>query len=137
MSAPITDELSTTESPVIDHPIEEPQAESATNENVPDGPEILSQTVILATDETASPTQDSQVNEPSESAPVALEMQSFEETEIETPETHVLNGNGHSTATQETIGTHGMFLNSYIPFMIISLTVLEGSSGLFSLPQNS
>ena len=38
-----------------------------------------------------------------------VEMQSFDETE-----THVLNGNGHST--QETIGTHGMFLNPYITF---------------------
>ena len=38
-----------------------------------------------------------------------VEMQSFDETE-----THVLNGNGHST--QETTGTIGMFLNLYVTF---------------------
>jgi hypothetical protein len=40
-----------------------------------------------------------------------VEIQSIDETEAS--ETHVLNGNGHSTTTQE---THGMFLNPYITF---------------------
>jgi hypothetical protein len=47
-----------------------------------------------------------------------VEMQSFDETEA--PETHDLNANGHSTTTQETIGTHGMFLNPYITFYHIT-----------------
>jgi hypothetical protein len=89
VSPPITDELLTTESSVIDHTVEGPQEESAPNDNASDRPEILSHANIMATDETAQ-------------APV--EMQSFNETKA--PETHALNGNGHSTTTQETIGTH-------------------------------
>ena len=95
VSAPITDELLTTS--VIDQPIEGAQAEPAANDNVPDRLEFLSQTDIMGTDKTAP-----------------VEMQSFDETKA--PETHVLNDNGHSATTQETIGTHGMFLNPYITF---------------------
>ena len=70
----IIDELLTTESHVIDHPIEGPQAEPEVRDKAPDRPEILSQTDIMATDETAPPTQDCEVIEPSESAPVLLEL---------------------------------------------------------------
>ena len=59
-----------------------------------------------------------------------VEVQSFDQTE-----TNILNGNGHSTTAQETIGTHGMFLNLYITFCLYSLTGLEASSGLFTFPQ--
>jgi hypothetical protein len=68
----ITDELLATESPVIDHPIEGPQAEPEAKDNAP--VECFSQTDIMATDETAPPTQDCEVIEPSESAPVLLEL---------------------------------------------------------------
>jgi hypothetical protein len=97
VSAPITDELLTTESPVIDHPIEGSQEEPSANDDVPDRLENLSQANIMPPDETAP-----------------VESQSFNETKA--GETYVLNGNGHSTTTQETIGTHGMFLNPYITF---------------------
>lgn len=94
VSAPIADELLTTENPAIDHAIEGPQVDPAANDNAPDRLEILTPTDVVATDETAP-----------------VEMQSFHETKA--PETHVLEGNGHSTTTQE---THGMFLSSYITF---------------------
>ena len=67
-----TEELSAPESPVIDHPIEGPQAEPEAKDNAP--VECLSQMDIMATDETAPPTQDCEVIEPSESAPVLLEL---------------------------------------------------------------
>jgi hypothetical protein len=65
----ITEELSATESHIIDHPIEGPQAEPEAKDNAPDRPEILSQTDIV-TDESAPPTRECEVIEPSESAPV-------------------------------------------------------------------
>ena len=68
----ITEELSATESHIIDHPIEGPQAEPEAKDNAP--VECLSQTDIMATDEIAPPTQDCEVIEPSESAPVLLEL---------------------------------------------------------------
>ena len=97
VSALITDELLTTESPVIDHTVEGPQEEPAANDNASNRPENLSQANIMTMDETTP-----------------VEMQSINETKA--PETHALNGNGHSTTTQETNGTHGMFLNPYITF---------------------
>lgn len=73
--ATATDKLLTTESPVIDHSIEGPQAEPTAKDNAPDRQlEILSQTDIMATNETTPPTRDCEVNEPSESAPVLLEL---------------------------------------------------------------
>lgn len=72
--ATITDELSTTESNVIDHPIEGPQAEPEAKDNAPDRLEAFSQSDIMATDETSPPTRDCDVSEPSESAPVLLEL---------------------------------------------------------------
>ena len=100
VSAPIADELLSNESPVIDHPTEGPPAEPAANDSAPDKLEILSQTDIMATDET-----------------VPIEMLSLDE--FKASETHVLNGNGHSTTTQETIGTHGMFLSPYVYHFLI------------------
>ena len=49
-----------------------------------------------------------------------VEMQSFDETEA--PETHALNGNGHSTTSVETIGAHGMFLNASVTFLFDSIS---------------
>ena len=95
MSAPDKSLTTDSESPAIDHPIEGPHVDPAANDNTPARLEILSPTDIMATDETAP-----------------VEIQPSHETKA--PETHVLKGNGHSTTTQETIGTYGMFLNPYI-----------------------
>ena len=70
----VTEDLSATESHVINHPIEGPQAEPEAKDNAPDRPEILSQMDIMATDETAAPTRECDVIKPSESAPVFLEL---------------------------------------------------------------
>ena len=72
--ATFTDELLTTEGPVIDHPIEGLQAEPVAKDNAPDRLEILSQTDIMATDGAAPPTRNCEVIEPLESAPVLLEL---------------------------------------------------------------
>ena len=79
--AAITDASLTTESPVIDHPIEGPQAETEAKDDAPERLEISSETDIMAADETVLPTPDCEINEPSESAPVLLELP------VEQPET--------------------------------------------------
>jgi len=61
-----TDELSISESPVIDNPIEGPRGELEAKDIASDRPEDLSQTDVIATDETV-PTRDCEaIGEPSE-----------------------------------------------------------------------
>ena len=120
--ATITDELLTTESPIIDHPIEGPQAEPEARDKASDRLEILSQTDITTTDETATPTRDCEVIEPPKSAPVLLELPLEQPEILERTGTPVTGfsmiGNGHSTTTtQETTGTHGMFLKNLNPYI--------------------
>ena len=118
--ATITNEVSTTESPVIGHSIEGSQAEPEAKDNTPDRLEALSQRDVKATDETSPPTRDCDVGEPSGSVPVLLELPAEQPKILEHTGSSVtelsMNGNGHSATTQETIGTHGMFFNPYITF---------------------
>ena len=108
----VTEELSATESHIIDRPIEGPQAEPEAKDNAP--VECLTQMDIMATDETAPPTRDCEVIEPPKSAPVLLELP------VEQPE--ILERTGASVTefsmtTQETVGTHGMFLKNLNPYI--------------------
>ena len=119
--ATITDESLATESPVIDHLVEGPQAETEIKNNAPDRLEILSQTDIMATDETVSSARDCEVNESSESAPVLeLPVEQPEILEYTKPSVTEpsMTGNGHSTTTtQETIGAHSTFLKNLNPYI--------------------
>lgn len=99
-----TNELPTTESPVIDNPIEGQHVEPESNDDDPDMPEDVSQT-DMATDEVILQTQDCDVDigttkEPSESVPFSLELSGGQPEFLERTGSSIIESSINATETE-------------------------------------